>query len=113
MDMVSSFRTPLIVHTIMSVLWEANLKSTDYYQLGPFELSFWLGLGKGRQQQETRIYILSPSCLLGQNLVLAVFSHGLEFLLGDSHLHLSVLLGFQWLTPHVPSHLAGISDPQC
>ena len=73
MEMASSFRTPLIIHTIMSVLWEATLKSTDYYQLGPFELSFWLGLGKGRQQQETRIHILSHSCLSGQNFVLAAF----------------------------------------
>lgn len=61
MEMASSFRTPLIIHAIISVLWEANLKSKDYYQLGLVELSSWLDLGKGRQQME--IHILSTSCL--------------------------------------------------
>ena len=48
MEMASSFRTPLIIHAIISVLWEGNLKSKDYYQLGLVELSSWLDLGKGR-----------------------------------------------------------------
>ena len=83
-----------------------------YINWVPLSSGFWLGLGKVRHQQEIRIYILSASCLLGQDFVRsAFFSQGLEFLTGGSHLQPAVLLAFQWLTPPASSHLAATCDP--